>query len=83
MEKAILQKWLKAGFIEKHVLHATEEGTPQGGICSPVLANMTLNGLEKELQEKFPKHPRGGRNEKINFVRFADDFIGATRGRTR
>src|SRR5258708_2439835 len=75
MEKAILQKWLKAGFIEKHVLHATEEGTPQGGICSPVLANMTLNGLEKELREKFPKHPRGGRNEKINFVRFADDFI--------
>ncbi len=75
MEKAILQKWLKAGFIEKHVLHATEEGTPQGAICSPVLANMTLNGLEKELREKFPKHPRGGSNEKINFVRFADDFI--------
>ncbi len=75
MEKAILQKWLKAGFIEKHVLHATEEGTPQGGICSPVLANMTLDGLEKVLREKFPKHPRGGSNEKINFVRFADDFI--------
>jgi RNA-directed DNA polymerase len=37
MEKAILKKWLKAGFIEKNVLHATEEGTPQGGICSPVL----------------------------------------------
>jgi RNA-directed DNA polymerase len=74
-EKALLQKWLKAGFIEKHVLHATEEGTPQGGICSPVLANMTLNGLEKKLREKFPKHPRGGSNEKINFVRFADDFI--------
>jgi RNA-directed DNA polymerase len=75
MEKALLQKWLKAGFIEKHVLHATEEGTPQGGICSPVLANMTLNGLEKKLREEFPKHPRGGSNEKINFVRFADDFI--------
>ena len=42
---------------------------------SPVLANMTLNGLEKELRERFPKHPRGGSNEKINFVRFADDFI--------
>jgi RNA-directed DNA polymerase len=74
-EKAMLQKWLKTGFIEKHVLHATEEGTPQGGICSPVLANMTLNGLEKELREKFPKHPNIGSNEKINFVRFADDFI--------
>jgi len=75
MEKGILQRWLKAGFIDKYVLHATEEGTPQGGICSPVLANMTLNGLEKELRERFPKHPRGGSNEKINFVRFADDFI--------
>src|SRR5215469_11874957 len=75
MEKEILQKWLKAGYMEKHVLHATEEGTPQGGICSPVLANMALNGLEQELLTKFPKHPRKGRNEKINFVRFADDFI--------
>jgi RNA-directed DNA polymerase len=81
MEKVILKNWLKAGFIDKYVLHATEEGTPQGGICSPVLANMTLNGLEKELREKFPKHPNSASNEKINFVRFADDFIGATRGR--
>src|SRR5258708_40249500 len=39
MEKSILSKWLKAGYLEKHVLHPTEEGTPQGGICSPVLAN--------------------------------------------
>ncbi len=75
MEKVILKKWLKAGFLEKDVLHATEEGTPQGGICSPVLANMTLNGLEKALREPFPKPPRGGSREKINFVRFADDFL--------
>jgi RNA-directed DNA polymerase len=34
MEKAILKKWLKAGFIDKDVLHAIEEGTPQGGICA-------------------------------------------------
>jgi RNA-directed DNA polymerase len=33
MDKSILRKWLKAGFIEKHVLHPTEEGTPQGGLC--------------------------------------------------
>jgi RNA-directed DNA polymerase len=75
MEKAILKNWLKAGYMDKYVLHATEEGTPQGGICSPVLANMTLNGLEKELRERFPKHPNSASNEKINFVRFADDFI--------
>jgi RNA-directed DNA polymerase len=41
MEKAMLRKWLKAGYMEKHVLHPTEEGTPQGGIISPGLANMT------------------------------------------
>jgi RNA-directed DNA polymerase len=35
MEKAILKKWLKAGYMDKHVLHPTDEGTPQGGIISP------------------------------------------------
>jgi RNA-directed DNA polymerase len=75
MEKTILKKWLKAGFIDKYVLHATEEGTPQGGICSPVLANLALDGLEKKLRGKFPKPSRGSSKEKVNFVRFADDFI--------
>lgn len=75
MEKSILRKWLKAGYIDKYVLHATEEGTPQGGICSPVLANMTLDGLEKKLREQYPKPDRGSSKEKVNFVRFADDFL--------
>ncbi len=75
MDKTILRKWLKAGFIDKDILHATHEGTPQGGICSPVLANMTLDGLEKKLREKFPKPPRKSSKEKINLVRFADDFL--------
>src|SRR6267154_87326 len=74
IEKSILRKWLKAGFIEKHVLHPTEEGTPQGGICSPVIANLTLDGLERQLSERYPK-PKTGYNAKVNFVRFADDFI--------
>ena len=74
MEKSILRKWLKAGFIEKHVLHPTEEGTPQGGICSPVIANLALDGLERKLLERYPK-PKTGYNAKVNYVRFADDFI--------
>ena len=74
MEKAMLRKWLKAGYMEKQVLHPTEEGTPQGGIISPVLANMALDGLEKRLQETFPK-PKTGYNAKVNFVRYADDFL--------
>jgi RNA-directed DNA polymerase len=69
MDKAILKKWLKAGFIEKHVYHPTEEGTPQGGIVSPVLANMALDGLEGELEKRFPKT----RRDKVHLVRYADD----------
>jgi RNA-directed DNA polymerase len=74
MEKGMLKKWLKAGYMERHVLHPTEEGTPQGGIISPVLANQTLDGLEKRLNERYPK-PKSGYNAKVNFVRYADDFI--------
>jgi RNA-directed DNA polymerase len=81
MDKTILHKWLKAGFIEKHVLHPTEAGTPQGGVCSPVLANLTLDGLEARLREKYPKNNRQRRTAKVNLVRYADDFIitGATK----
>jgi RNA-directed DNA polymerase len=75
MCKTILQKWLKAGFMEKQVLHATVEGTPQGGICSPVLANMTLDGLERKLRERYPKASALSRKVKVNLVRYADDFI--------
>ena len=61
--------------MEKQVLHATEEGTPQGGICSPVLANMTLDGLERRLRERYPKASALSRKVKVNLVRYADDFI--------
>lgn len=74
MDKAILHKWLKAGYMERHVLYPTEEGTPQGGIISPVLANLALDGLETVLRKQFPK-PHTGYNAKVNFVRYADDFI--------
>lgn len=72
-DKVILKKWLKAGFVYQNELFPTEAGTPQGGIISPVLANMTLDGLEAMLAEKFPKAKRMGL--KMNMVRYADDFI--------
>src|SRR6266851_764428 len=72
-DRVILKKWLKAGFVYQNVLFPTDAGTPQGGIVSPVAANMTLDGLEAMLAEKFPRaKPRG---LKMNMVRYADDFI--------
>jgi RNA-directed DNA polymerase len=73
-DKTILRKWLKAGFIDENTLHPTEAGTPQGGIISPVAANLTLDGLEKVLRERFPQQGNG-RSPKVNMVRYADDFI--------
>ena len=71
IEKAILRKWLKAGYMEKQVLYATEAGTPQGGIISPVLANLTLDGLEVMLRERYPRW----RCQCVNLSRYADDFV--------
>jgi RNA-directed DNA polymerase len=81
MDRAILHKWLKAGFMEQGTLHPTEAGTPQGGIASPVLANLALDGLEQELQKHFPK-PKTGYNAQVNLVRYCDDFIITGRSQT-
>ena len=83
-DKAILSKWLKAGYMEGNVLHPTEAGTPQGGICSPVIANLALDGLEARLRTAFPRYVWNGRKQvcpKVNFIRLADDFVitGATK----
>ena len=79
MDRVILQKWLKSGYMEKHVLHDTADGTPQGGIISPALANCALDGLERLLQGKYPAGKRlkslGGEKPCVNLVRYADDFV--------
>jgi RNA-directed DNA polymerase len=79
MDRTILQKWLKSGYMDKHVLHETTEGTPQGGIISPALANCALDGLEQLLRKKFPEGTRlkslGGKSASVNFIRYADDFV--------
>jgi len=79
MDRVILQKWLKSGYMEKHVLHESTDGTPQGGIISPALANCALDGLERLLQEKFPARKRlksfGGEKPCVHLVRYADDFV--------
>ncbi|MCA7951986.1 group II intron reverse transcriptase/maturase [Burkholderia seminalis] len=77
MDKGILRKWLKAGLIYKGQLQATEAGTPQGGIISPTLANVTLNGLERELAGHLNATFGIVRAKrlKVRVVRYADDFV--------
>ncbi len=76
MDKMILKKWLKAGFMESGKIYPTEAGTPQGGIISPLLANIALDGLGKLLEEKFPMRISSRKPAfKVNYIRYCDDFI--------
>jgi RNA-directed DNA polymerase len=78
MDKEVLRKWLKAGYIENQTLFDTEAGTPQGGIISPTLANLTLDGLERLLATSIKRYSKPGKNyynPKVSLVRYADDFI--------
>ncbi|MBP1151478.1 RNA-directed DNA polymerase [Methylocaldum sp. RMAD-M] len=74
MDKRLLRKWLKAGYMEHGNLFPTEAGTPQGGIISPVLANWALDGLQKRLDSLF-RTVREARDAKVHLVRYADDFV--------
>ena len=78
MDTQILEKWLKCGYVETQKLFPTDEGTPQGGTISPTLMNMTLDGLERLLHDRLPTRKKVNgktRCNKMNFVRYADDFI--------
>jgi RNA-directed DNA polymerase len=69
MDKTVLQQWLTAGYMESGVFYDTESGTPQGGIISPVLSNLALDGLEDAVKQATKKA------DKINVIRYADDFV--------
>ncbi len=77
MDKRVLRQWLKCGVVDRHQLQSTEMGTPQGGIISPLLANLTLDGLEASLEQHLKREL--GRMEakkaKVHLVRYADDFV--------
>ncbi len=69
VDRKILKTWLEAGYVDKGKLYPTKDGTPQGGIISPVLANMTLDGLERAINKAVPP------DAKVHVIRYADDFI--------
>lgn len=84
MDKRVLKRWLKAGYLEENSLFPTIEGAPQGGMISPTLANIALNGLETHLKMKLkpgrvPRKTETNKTQKIStgihIVRYADDFI--------
>jgi len=62
----LIKDWLEAGFIDEGKYNPTETGTPQGGVISPLLANIGLHGLETVIKQANPK---------LGIIRYADDFV--------
>ncbi|QNM60374.1 Group II intron reverse transcriptase/maturase [Xanthomonas hortorum pv. vitians] len=75
MDRSILRRWLEAGYVDEGSLFETRAGTPQGGIISPVIANMALDGLEAAVHATSGRTDRERRKAKINVIRYADDFV--------
>ncbi len=65
--RELIKQWLKAGYVENEIFHATTSGTPQGGVISPLLANIALDGMEQLCHGRF------------GFIRYADDFVVTAR----
>jgi RNA-directed DNA polymerase len=82
VDRRVLSQWLRAGYIDKGTLYPTMRGTPQGGIISPLLMNMTLDGLERAAKKSVPyvltgTHRRNG----VSVIRYADDFVVTCKSR--
>lgn len=80
--RELIKQWLKAGYVEMGTYYQTQSGTPQGGIISPLLANIALDGIERLLSQykktkeycyTYRKYTK--KLGKYGFIRYADDFI--------
>jgi len=71
--RELIKQWLKAGYIEEELFNATERGTPQGGVISPLLANIALHGMEEAIGVTYDS--KGIISGKRAVVRYADDFV--------
>lgn len=67
--RELIKRWLRAGYVEKEFFHATTTGVQQGGVISPVIANIALDGLEELLGSTY------------GFIRYADDFVATARSK--
>ncbi len=75
--RRLIKHWLKAGVMDGGTFSPTKEGTPQGGIISPLLANIALHGMEERIKrygESLPGRKVANR-QALNIVRYADDFV--------
>ncbi len=70
---------MECGVLDNDVFEETKSGTPQGGVISPLLANIALHGMIKEVSNKFPKSISGNGKQTKNYrpriIRYADDFV--------
>ncbi len=77
--KRNIRQWLKAGVLDNGVFEGTEAGTPQGGVISPLLANIALHGMIESVVNSFPDwKPINGKTEfsyRPKIIRYADDFV--------
>ncbi|HEY9693593.1 MAG TPA: group II intron reverse transcriptase/maturase, partial [Oculatellaceae cyanobacterium] len=80
--KRQIKAWLQSGVMDGKQLFPTSEGTPQGGVISPLLANIALHGMEERIKQAFPKRKVGKKENgsQINsiipsLIRYADDFV--------
>lgn len=71
--RELIRQWLKAGYVEGSRWHPTETGTPQGGVISPLLANIALHGMETAIG--ITRSRRGTLSSNHAVVRYADDFV--------
>ena len=71
--RKLIHQWLKAGYVDNQTFNPTEAGTPQGGLVSPLLANIALHGMEQSLGIKYDKRGQIIGNRIV--IRYADDFV--------
>lgn len=75
MDKIVLKGWLEAGYVHNLQFQETESGVPQGGVISPVIANMVLDGLEKVVEKAAKRRDPRSTYKNVITVRYADDFV--------